>query len=306
MPASVFAPKPLPVFNTMNNEYSQNFRQRPFEAFSLLDIEQSNFHAFNAVRSATHVAGMMKYVTAQAARRSGWSPESVEAIVLGRKDPQNPLPRLAYLPLPSPTFRGPDRTRFVGNIRRVLVTAFDDTIGDRVAWTRRALVGQDLMDEYTQQPTAMLSPTPASDRVVRCYVNSACEWATVTPVILPGVSDPTYRYRQLAHDINADEQARVLAKIYKRTDALIRKAIRQAGFPDILAQYADIEWRLSGFWAGNALANAYCVPAHLRAYSRHHVCIRWRDERGQAIEIPGPICIGSGRFFGIGLFAALS
>ncbi|MGO9615373.1 MAG: hypothetical protein ACLP6W_03100 [Bryobacteraceae bacterium] len=30
-----------------------------------------------------------------------------------------------------------------------------------------------------------------------------------------------------------------------------------------------------------------------------------RDANGNPIQIPGPICLGGGRFYGVGLFAAI-
>jgi CRISPR-associated endonuclease/helicase Cas3 len=36
-----------------------------------------------------------------------------------------------------------------------------------------------------------------------------------------------------------------------------------------------------------------------------HVRLHWRDAQGRPVQVPGPVCFGSGRFYGLGLFAAL-
>jgi CRISPR-associated protein Csb2 len=96
----------------------------------------------------------------------------------------------------------------------------------------------------------------------------------------------------------------MLARLSNRIDGLLRKAIVQAGFPEELADRAELEWRKVGFWPGTDLADRYGVPDHLRRFPRFHVKIQWRDARGNAVEVPGPVCFGGGRFYGLGLFAA--
>jgi CRISPR-associated protein Csb2 len=53
------------------------------------------------------------------------------------------------------------------------------------------------------------------------------------------------------------------------------------------------------------LAERYGVPDHLKRFPRLHVMIQWRDAQGNPIQIAGPICIGGGRFYGLGLFATV-
>ena len=88
-------------------------------------------------------------------------------------------------------------------------------------------------------------------------------------------------------------------------DGLLRKAIRQAGFSGELADNAALDWRSVGFLPGTELAGRYGVPDYLKRFPRLHVRIQWRDARGEPVQVPGPICIGGGRYFGLGLFAAV-
>jgi CRISPR-associated protein Csb2 len=153
---------------------------------------------------------------------------------------------------------------------------------------------------------AVLAPirTPDGDKVLPIYTRSASSWATVTPVVLPGFDDPAHYRRRLKRGLNAEEQRQLLGRLDSRIEALLRKAISQAGFPQLLADYAELDWRKVGFWPGVDHADRYGVPDHLRRFPRYHVRIHWRDVRGEPVAVPGPVCIGGGRFFGLGLFAA--
>ena len=126
----------------------------------------------------------------------------------------------------------------------------------------------------------------------------------MTPVVLPGYDDPAHYRRRLARGASADEQKALLLRLQDRIEALLRKAIIQAGFSPSLAGHADIEWRDVGFWLGTDIASRYGVPDHLKRYPRLHVRIRWRDEAGEPCPVVGPLCVGSGRYYGLGLFAA--
>jgi CRISPR-associated protein Csb2 len=167
------------------------------------------------------------------------------------------------------------------------------------------LSGQELIDERSGQGVALLSSIPESDTVVRRYTQPSTSWATVTPVVLPGYDDPEHFRRRLKAGTVTGEQRRLLSLLHRRIDGLLRKAIVQAGFSQVLADHAEIEWRTSGFWPGTDLAGRYGIPDHLERFSRYHVRLRWRDERNQPVKVPGPVCFGGGRFYGLGLFRGL-
>jgi CRISPR-associated protein Csb2 len=205
------------------------------------------------------------------------------------------------------------------------------SVADDIQWVGRALSGMDLIPDRTQdctdgrnhstlQPSevpreppqplqkrpavAMLARIPDKDKMVQRYTRPASAWSTVTPMLLPGYDDPRHYRRRLKNGVSADEQRRLLARLERRIDTLIRKAIVQAGFSEVLAQNTVLDWRKTGFWPGTDLADRYAIPQKLRKFSRYHVRIQWRDALGMPILIPGPICLGAGRFFGLGLFAA--
>ena len=305
-------PLPLIMYRSVEYRRSTDRPAPPIATFSLLKLDASGFRPFDPARRALTVAGMMRHAAKEAAVANGWSDTDINTIILGHGEPKGADAhvavgprRFAYLPLPSIEPRGADSPGVVGSVRRIIVSSFAEDVADKIAWARETLSGQDLVDERSGQPVALLSSIPASNTVVRRYTQPSTSWATVTPVVFPGYDDPDHVRRRLKAGTGADEQKRLLNLLHRRIDGLLRKAIVQAGFSQVLADHADLEWRSTGFWPGTDLARHYGVPEHLRRFSRYHVRLKWCDERGRPVNVPGPICIGGGRFYGLGLFAAL-
>ncbi len=322
MEGNVFTPPPpLTVFKKVHYRRAFDPPHRQIAAFSLLKSDTSGFRSFDTVRKALTVAGMTRHAAACAAKRAHWSKDVLNKFILGHGNSLNIGPhvsvgnrRFAYLPLPSIEARGDGLAPVVGNVRRVMLTVFDDGYQDEIEWARRMLSGQslepeqgnhDASSEQQSNPVAILSLLPSSDPVVKSYVSQSAMWATVTPVVLPGYDDPAHYRRRLKSGTDSEEQKRLLIQLNNRIAVLLRKSIVQAGFSKLLADNAAIEWRKVGFWRGVDLADRYGVPDHLKRFPRYHVKILWRDEFQQPVHIKGPICIGGGRFYGLGLFAAL-
>lgn len=309
---------PLTAFRVVGYRRATDPPQHPFTAFSLLRPDASGFRPFDTARGAMVVAGMLRHAAGSdhVIRALGWSPEKVAGLILGHGEapgePHRPVrgSRLAYIPLPSIEFRGEGKPHVVGSIRRALITVFGGPGNDELQQLTRLLSGTDLIGEATDDPVAMLSQIPSSDRTVRCYAKPSTTWATVTPVILPGYDDPRKLRRRLPTSdegprVDSQEQERLLARLDGRIDHLLRKAVRQAGYSDELARHAEIEWRKVGFWPRTEMATRYACPDTLRRFRRLHIRITWRDAIGEPVAIPGPICLGGGRFGGLGLFAAI-
>jgi CRISPR-associated protein Csb2 len=303
------APPQVSVFRVVGYRCASDAPGRPFAAFSLLRPEADGFRVFDPARRGLTVAGMVRHATRLAAERSGWSKNDVARRVLGHGEPPAEGPhvpvegaRFAFLPLPSIEFRGAGAGRRVGAVRRVLVSVPAAGADLGVAWARRALSGADLIQEGSEQTVAMMAAIPSDDSVVRQYVQPASTWVTVTPMVLPGFDDPGKLRRRLRSGVDSDEQRRLLQHLADRTEGLFRKAILQAGYSSELAENAELEWRHTGFIAGVGLAGNYGVPDHLRRYPRLHVRLTWRSRTGDPIRVPGPVCLGGGRFHGVGLF----
>lgn len=310
-PSSVLS-TPLRLSTFSRREYRRDSDQggHPTAAFALRRLDDAGFSAFDTARKALTVAGMMRHAAKLAAESAGWSQEKVAAFVLGHgevRDSVRHLPvgpcRFAYLPLPSTEVRG--GASVVGSVRRGVLTAFADRCDGEIDWARRALSGQQLIDEGRKEAVALLSPLSDGDAVLARYTRPAVVWTTVTPVVLPGHDDKRQYRRRLARGTHAGKQKELLDRIAGRVDGLLRKAIRQAGFPAALAESAHLEWRRVGFLPGTGVAQRYGVPNHLKRLPRLHVKIHWRNARNEPVEVPGPICLGAGRFLGLGLFANL-
>jgi CRISPR-associated protein Csb2 len=285
----VFAPVPglpLTAFNSTSYRCEGQSPERRAAAFQFLKTDGSGFRAFSSLRGC-EVAGMLRHATAGAARDAGWSEDRIARFVLGHGEPRGSKhatvgdERFAYLPLPSIENR--QGALVVSGIRRTLLHVFADSAEQELNWARRSLSGRDLVEERTSIPRALVSVIADSDWTVQRYVGRSSTWSSVTPVILPGHDD---RHR-------------------RKTDGLLRKTIIQSGFSEQLAAAANIDWRNVGFLAGTDLASRHVPPKHLAKFPRVHVRIEWCDRDGKAVPVCGPVCLGAGRYSGLGLFAAV-
>lgn len=306
------APPAFTRFELRSYRRPGDVEERAWAAFSLrAPTDTSQFRPFDPIRETTVVAGRMRHATHEAALASGppaWTEAQIASFVLGHEARGAPpgKRRFAYLPLPTIHPRGSGAERS-GAIRRVLVTTFADDCEGEVAWAAMALAGQELVDETTKTPVALLEPLSGDgDAVLSRYVpaRGASTWASVTPVLLPGFDDRSHLRKRLAKGVGTGQQHRLVQQLDRRVDALLRRAIVHAGIAEEFARNASISWQPAGLFPGVEHAKRYRVPSHLVHFPKLHVRIGWRDRAGNPVSLPGPICIGSGRFFGIGLFAA--
>lgn len=288
-PSGLVPVAPLSTFRVVAYRRESDPESRPFAAFTIVKPDGSGYRAFDTARQATVVAGMVRHAVgriAQQQRPFGWHDHDIAAIVQGHANGDgggpariaSDAPRFAYLPLPSIERRG-DRGVHASMIRRIIV-AGRPGMAEHIDWVRRALSGTELIDEHSGDAVAILSLIPNSDTIARQYTRSSPDWITVTPVVLPGYDDRSQR----------------------KTDALLRKALIQAGYSAQLVQHAQLDWRSVGFIAGAELASLYRRPRNINEAPARHVSIRWRDAHGSPISVPGPLAVGSGRFRGLGLF----
>lgn len=264
-------------------------------SFTLMRVDSDNLRAFDTVRRGMAVAGMLRYAARVAAERAGWGDARVHATVLGHGNGDEA--RLLLVPVPSIEPRGDD-AEAAGAVRRVLLFSTDARSKD-TAWAARALGGMDLIDEQTGEVQAVLAAASRHDRVLGRYVAESAVWATVTPVLLPGHDDPGGLREKLRLAKGGEAQKPLIERLMKRREALVRKALRQAGLGDELALSAEVEVREAGFIAGVEKASRYAVPSHLAEAPRFHVKLTW------PVKVAGPLCIGRGRFSGLGLFVSL-
>jgi CRISPR-associated protein Csb2 len=320
---------PLRRFRIVSYQKDGEPASRPYALFELRQPDGSGFRTFEPATRGKVVAGMLRHAVANAARQAGREEAWIARVVLGhagtrelagakvdlegRPSPQSAEDivgpdRLAYLPLPT-IWPGPKGGSPRGAaIRRALVTTFGDGLRQDIAWLRAVLSGEDLVGEGVGEPVAVLSSLGRPDNVTKNYVDPASTWCTVTPVVLPGFDDARgYRKRMRNRSPERPRQdARGwVERMETRTDRLIRRALVQAGWGETLVARADIEWRDTAYLPGVDSKSKFNPPRHLQPYPRYHVRITWRSPEGTPLALPGPLCAGGGRFFGLGLFAGV-
>jgi CRISPR-associated protein Csb2 len=313
--SKVFKPvPPLSQFSVANYRRASEMSRPPYAVFAIRKPDDSGFAAFSPTRRGLHLSGMLRC----AARRHdfaislGWDENKVASFVMGHGEirgggahiPVNGA-RLVFIPLPSIEWRGKAKGNCVGAIRRVLVTVNGRIANDEFNLIVRHLEGRELIDEKTGEIVAFLRRQSTEDGAINKYFAQSSQWISVTPVVLPGYDDPGKQRRRLnTETLTPQEKASIVMKLETRIESLLRKALKQAGYPDALVQHAELQWRSSGFMQGADLATAYAVPDQHRRYRRLHVRIAWRNSGGEPLKVPGPFCIGGGRFTGLGLFVS--
>ena len=313
--SNVFRPvPPLSCFSYATYRRAVDIDRPPYAVFALRKPDDSGYAAFGPARRGLHLSGMLRHA---ASRRDfavslGWDDERIASFVLGHGESHGqrmhqPISdtRLVFVPLPSIEWRGVAMRHSAGAIRRVLVTVNGRIDSAEFSRIIRNFEGRELVDEKTGEVVAFLSRQKNCDGAISDYFQPASVWTTVTPVILPGYDDPGKLRRRLSsNNLTSSEKTNIVLKLETRIEALLRKALRQAEYPDELIRWADIQWRGSGFLPGVDMALNYAVPNQHRRYRRLHVRIDWRSPEGEPVEMTGPLCIGGGRFTGLGLFAS--
>lgn len=320
---------PLTAFDVVGYRRDTDSAPRPVVAFELhktvaelaeLPASASKYRPFDPVRTpdfarkhggehhpcgAVVVAGLVRHAAAAACREQQWPEERINSFVLGHGDQKDGQAttddRLQFLPLPSIT------PLKVESIRRVLIAG---PPGGNLDTFQRLLNGRELFAEGRSEPVAMLSIASRADGPVREYLRASCVWSTVTPVVLPGYDDPSGVRKRLSARTAAHAYASGESKneAVERLNAEVRKlllrAFGHAGVPsgllsaELLASgAAGLEWREVGFRAGVGRSREYRLGSQT-GYPRYHVRVRF------AQSISGPLCVGNGRYRGLGLFAA--
>jgi CRISPR-associated protein Csb2 len=195
-------------------------------------------------------------------------------------------PRFSYLPLPTIGHEHSD-----GLIRRVLIVEPFGGDGQHAAWAQRRLLNRPLKDNDGDERGVLMSLWRRTSRgLIERYVGEGREWATVTPVILPGFDD--------FRGVSKEEQRAGRAT---KAEQLFLKAVVQAGLPSEVVESFTL--RKAPFWPGSSHPSRYKRPDYLdaprnRRFPAWHVYLRFRE------PVPGPIAIGAGRHCGLGLFAS--
>lgn len=284
---------------------------RPHAVFRLVDGNDDQY-AYSQSK-LIHVAGMVRHLAIERMKQSpprvlrgADSADWVRAYVAGHQSKEDkeagvPHTQFSYVPLQSIGHEHTDPA-----VRRVMIVA---PFGDE-AWLEHLAVRLD-GQELKPLPGTHLPPGTRLDRIANrtsdgvryAYTQPAAEWASVTPVILPG------------HDDHKPEKTR----------KLILKALAQSG----IDQPCEFDWspysrfrkmlgapkyvRDASAPGGKRPVN-YIRPDHLLEQTAVHLTLRFGHRENPEDSgslwipadppVPGPLTIGAGRHCGFGLMAA--
>ena len=223
------------------------------------------------------VAAWMRHATAKALLQEGYTDEFVNRYVLGHGEGHSR--HMSFVPIPT------IRTRYGdGAIRRVMLVEppdADRTITSLLRWKLAPSDLLQLVNGKSPQTVCSLTAAPGRDPVLRSYFDPESPqslWHSVTPVVLHG----------------HDSERRKFS--LKKTEQLLYQALDKAGYAR--QSIAALFFQPAPFWPGTESALAMRVPEHLNKWPRYHVSVRYRE------PMAGPILVGIGRHYGIGLSGA--
>ena len=199
----------------------------------------------------------------------------LDAYILGHAEGQNLGRRLSYIPLPTIGHRHSD-----SGIRRVAIVEppeRSDRDAEGLELLRVKLGAWTLTEVAEGRPMGRLSLAAEDDRVIPRYTGLGRQWRSVTPVILHG------------HNVGRKGIS------LRKTEKLLCQAFDAAGVSAGLI--AELWFQTAPYWPGAGAAAAMRVPQHLKQWPRLHVAVRFFE------PVSGPVAIGLGRHYGIGVFA---
>ena len=250
--------------------------RRLYTAFKLIqpNDDTERFASFDP-RRAMHVAAWVRGMACELSKSGkdsfveGCDSDQYVAGHVPSESKNGPSPpRFSYLPIPSIGDPHAD-----GRIRRFVVAEPYGSAGVCRRWARETLNLKTLTDNSGQEKAQLLYVQ--SDNMMTHYTKKSTVFETVTPVILSGHND----------------------RSYKKTQKLLLKSINHAGFS--LDGIEAIYLQKAPFFPGAFHPRDYALPHHIKEkpHSAIHARITWKQ------PIQGPLAIGAGRYFGLGLFA---
>lgn len=221
-----------------------------------------------APHESMRVAAWLRHATTRDLQ--GWRDETfLNEYVSGHVTSGDRSHRLSYVPLPSVGHRHVD-----GWIRRVAIVEPPEADGEVTGEIHRRMAGALLYEEGKPKPACALAPIKHEE--IAPYVKSSKVWRSVTPVIL--------------HGFNTQRRHLSLAK----TEKLLVESFSECGYP--ADSIRELNVQPAPLVPGAIGARDILVPKHLSQWPRYHVRVEFES------EVPGPLLVGIGRHYGIGVF----
>lgn len=266
---------PLSTFDRVRYGRASAVESKPFIAFRIVEPTTGDRLALDPARHSRDVAAWLRNCVGQLTR--GWEFGDDAELVHGHTQPDrhggSPETRFAYLPLPTIAPYGKGATRRATDVARVMLVG-PPSKEVELLWLEQQLLGESLSWQGAEK--AVLEFLPAQDTVLRAYTAKGRSWATVTPVVLPGLD----------------------GRSETKTEKLLRKAFVHAGFAPDVVERLELAWSKTGYFPGVSHADRYLAPDKVVG-PKYHVRVTFPE------PMLGPIAIGSGRYRGLGTFVAL-
>jgi len=144
----------------------------------------------------------------------------------------------------------------------------------------------------------VLVPEDTYSGVANSYLSAASDWQTVTPVVLP---NPELRGREGAswkarHKMKPEDQQALRDKLQSRRVAMVRRMLAKAGLKPTTVAVSS-----APFGNVQTPAGKFVIPDGRKKYLKNTLC---HVSLEFAEPISGPLVLGRGEHFGLGLFAA--
>jgi CRISPR-associated protein Csb2 len=246
--------------------WAKDLPKRRHVVFNLVDPEQERrWAALPGAGMAT--AAMARHALAQSALAAGLDWDA-RGELLGHGG----TGRVHAVPVPNAGHRWAD-----GGYRHLMLVA-NDAVPERRWRSLQARVAmQHLVPDGQGEPEALLVHSNGEqEKVTPRYRNPGSVWETATPVILP-------------------------CHLYRRGKARPEKAMRRllahAGYPQEAVE--SVQFHHDARVTGAFDPGQYQVPRCLKHFHRVHMTIRFHE------PVDGPILLGAGVGWGLGLFVSL-
>ncbi len=290
---------PLSDFDLVQYRRDTDPAVRPYVVFKLMD-ENDDTVSYSPSRFI-HVAGMVRHAAIQVLTRNPprdlrgrAADEWLDTYVAGHRPRDDEEARAAHSQFSYVPLQSIGHTHADPGVRRVMIVA---PLGDE-AWLEHLAARLDGVPLSPLPRTNLPTGTRLErfedarpDGVRDAYLRRSHEWASVTPVILPG------------HDDHKSEKTR----------KLIQKALQQSG----IDQPCEFEWSAFSRFRKSLPAHRYrrdaqdpakkiqinyVRPSHLLDQTAVHLTVRFLG----GTMVPGPLTIGAGRHCGFGVMADIS
>jgi CRISPR-associated protein Csb2 len=248
----------------------------PNARFTLQNLEDSEKFYRIPWAFGMKVAAWMRHAAAEALRQEKYPDNFVNSYVLGHGNGHGN--HMSFIPVPNIGFHAD------GAIRRVMVLEPPGCSGEIAALLQLKLSSA-VLHELLENGSGPRKTRPVcqlfearNDNIWPYYMRPSLHWRSVTPVVLHGHNSEHGKFS------------------LKKTEQLLYQAFEKSGYSR--QTIAELAFQPAPFWAGTEGALAMRVPEHLKKWPRYHVAVRFHQ------PVNGPLLVGIGRHYGVGLFAA--